>query len=185
MDSLDQQKYNEYRKKRVKLLKRLIILIIGFFIVMPNIMCIVLFAKLNKTNKTLDNIYSKVSTLENINYVGEFSQTINSNYGSKYTLGVSSSATNGKFAIVKNDAGNYVQINEGTTVKINIKGSLGVGSVLTIEAYPGQSNYTVNGEEVGDLYQYTLTQEDFTKGYVELVATSTAYLYSISITKIK
>ena len=33
---------------------------------MPNIMCIVLFAKLNKTNKTLDNIYSKVSTLENI-----------------------------------------------------------------------------------------------------------------------
>ena len=66
MDSLDQQKYNEYRKKRVKLLKRLIILIIGFFIVMPNIMCIVLFAKLNKTNKTLDNIYSKVSTLENI-----------------------------------------------------------------------------------------------------------------------
>lgn len=125
------------------------------------------------------------STLENINYVGEFSQTINSNYGSKYTLGVSSSATNGKFAIVKNDAGNYVQINEGTTVKINIKGSLGVGSVLTIEAYPGQSNYTVNGEEVGDLYQYTLTQEDFTKGYVELVATSTAYLYSISITKMK
>ena len=66
MDSLDAQKYNEYRKKRVKLLKRLIILIIGFFIVMPNIMCIVLFAKLNKTNKTLDNIYSKVSTLENI-----------------------------------------------------------------------------------------------------------------------
>lgn len=66
MDSLDQQKYNEYRKKRVKLLKRLIILVIGFFIVMPNIMCIVLFAKLNKTNKTLDNIYSKVSTLENI-----------------------------------------------------------------------------------------------------------------------
>ena len=66
MDSLDQQKYNEYRKKRVKLLKRLIILVIGFFIVMPNIMCIVLFFKLNKTNKTLDNIYSKVSTLENI-----------------------------------------------------------------------------------------------------------------------
>ena len=66
MDSLDQQKYNEYRKKRVKLLKRLIIMVIGFFIVMPNIMCIVLFAKLNKTNKTLDNIYSKVSTLENI-----------------------------------------------------------------------------------------------------------------------
>ena len=66
MDSLGQQKYNEYRKKRVKLLKRLIILVIGFFIFMPNIMCIVLFAKLNKTNKTLDNIYSKVSTLENI-----------------------------------------------------------------------------------------------------------------------
>jgi hypothetical protein len=122
------------------------------------------------------------STLENINYEGN-SGTINCNYGSKYTLDVD--ATSGKFATVKNDAGNYVQINAGTTVKIKIKSSLGVGSVLTIEAYPGQSNYTVNGEEVGDLYTYTLTQEDFTKGYVELVATSTAYLYSISITKIK
>ncbi|MCR4696981.1 MAG: polysaccharide deacetylase [Lachnospiraceae bacterium] len=66
MDSLDQQKYYEFRKKRVKLLKRLIILVIGFFIVMPNIMCIVLFSKLNKTNKTLENIYSKISILENI-----------------------------------------------------------------------------------------------------------------------
>ncbi len=66
MDSLDQQKYNEFRKKRVKLLKRLIILVIGFFVVMPNIMCIILFAKLNKTNKTLENIYSKISILENI-----------------------------------------------------------------------------------------------------------------------
>ena len=122
------------------------------------------------------------STLENINYEGN-SGTINCNYGSKYTLDVD--ATSGKFATVKNDAGNYVQINAGTTVKIKIKSSLGVGSVLTIEAYPGQSNYTVNGEEVGDLYQYTLTQEDFTKGYVELVATATAKLYSISISKMQ
>lgn len=66
MDSLDQRKYIEFRKKRVKLLKRLIILVIGLFIVMPNIMCIVLFSKLNKTNKTLENIYSKISILENI-----------------------------------------------------------------------------------------------------------------------
>ena len=66
MDSLDNQKYNEFRKKRVKLIKRLIILVIGFFIVMPNIMCIILFAKLSKTNKTLENIYSKVTAIESI-----------------------------------------------------------------------------------------------------------------------
>ena len=66
MDSENIQKYNEFRKKRVKLIKRLIILVIGFFIVMPNIMCAVLFAKLGKTNKTLDSIYSKISELENI-----------------------------------------------------------------------------------------------------------------------
>lgn len=66
MDSENIQKYNEFRKKRVKLIKRLIILVIGFFIVMPNIMCAILFAKLGKTNKTLDSIYSKISELENI-----------------------------------------------------------------------------------------------------------------------
>lgn len=66
MDSENIQKYNEFRKKRVKLIKRLIILVIGFFIVMPNIMCAILFAKLGKTNKTLDSIYSKISEIENI-----------------------------------------------------------------------------------------------------------------------
>ncbi|MCR4898500.1 MAG: Ig-like domain-containing protein [Acholeplasmatales bacterium] len=140
-------------------------------------------------------IYAKVSydamwdfknnfptTLENVNFEGS-SGTINCNYGSKYKLNVD--ATEGKFAIVKNDAGNYAQIDSGTNVKISFTSSLGVGSVLTIVACPGQSNYTVNGAEVDDLYTYTLTQEDFTKKYVELVATSTASIYSISISKVQ
>ena len=108
------------------------------------------------------------------------------NIYSNYTLIKLSidASDSGKFSVVKNDTGNYVQINQGTIVTIPV-GKVGEGSVITIVAYPGQSAYTVNGKDVDDLCEYIVTQEDITKGYVELIATGTAYLYSISMTKLK
>ena len=42
------------------------------------------------------------------------------------------------------------------------------------------TNGTGTGELINDTY--TVTADDVTRGYVEIVATSTAYLYSITLT---
>ncbi len=93
-------------------------------------------------------------------------------------------ATNGKFAWCASQDGNYMQFNSGTIIKVPV-GKVGVGAVLTVVAFPGQSYYTVAGQEVDDLCEYTITQEDVTRGYVEIVSTGNAYIYSISCTKMK
>ena len=55
--------------------------------------------------------------------------------------------------------------------------------MITVVSYPGQSNYTVGGVNgTTDTDTYTVTADDVTRGYVEIVATSTAYLYSITLT---
>ena len=90
----------------------------------------------------------------------------------------------GKFQY--NSAG-YVQINLNTTVKVPVNKA---GKQLIVVSYSGQSNYTigtgdgqVTADTSTDIDTYTVTEADVTVGYVEIVATNTGYIYSISLTR--
>lgn len=86
-------------------------------------------------------------------------------------------STGGKLAY---NASGYAQFNAGTVIKVPVKNA---GSTLTVVSYPGQYKYTVGGTDASDnTTEYTVTSDDVTTGYVEIAATATGYLYSISLT---
>ena len=79
----------------------------------------------------------------------------------------------------------YAQFNNGTIIKVPV---VNVGSVITVVSYSGQSNYTIGSGEgqipadtSTDTDVYTVKATDVEKGYVEIIATSTAYIYSITL----
>lgn len=74
----------------------------------------------------------------------------------------------------------YAQFNANTTIQVPVKNA---GDVVTVVSYPGQSNYTVGGEDATgqNTFEYTAKASDATKKYVEIVPTKTAYLYSITV----
>lgn len=99
------------------------------------------------------------------------------------SLTVDATCTNGKLAY---NASGYAQFNSGTIIKVPVKN---VGSVITVVAYRGQSKYTIgSGDNMiaadtsTDTDVYTVTEADVTAGYVEIIATGGAYIYSISLT---
>lgn len=64
MESNENNNYNEFRKKRVKLIKRLIVFTMVFFIALPNVFCLALLGLMYKTNKNLNNISNELSILK-------------------------------------------------------------------------------------------------------------------------
>lgn len=85
-------------------------------------------------------------------------------------------ATNGKFSAGSN---NYAQFNQGTVLHVPVKSA---NDVVTVKSYPGQYNYTVGGvAATADVTTYNANSADVEKGYVEIIATSTAYVYSIQV----
>lgn len=77
------------------------------------------------------------------------------------------------------NASGYAQFNNGTIIKVPVRHE---GDKVTIEAYPGQYNYTVAGTAASaNTTNYVVTKEDAGKGYIEIVATNTAYINSISV----
>lgn len=80
-------------------------------------------------------------------------------------------ATSGKLATRGNDA----QFNSGTIIKVPVN----IGSVVKVVSYPNYHNYTVDGTAASD-DTTEITSEK--AGYIEIVATGGAYLYSISAT---
>ena len=85
-------------------------------------------------------------------------------------------ATNGKFSAGSN---NYAQFNQGTVLQVPVKSA---NDVVTVKSYPGQYNYTVGGvAATADVTTYNANSADVEKGYVEIIATSTAYVYSIQV----
>ena len=74
----------------------------------------------------------------------------------------------------------YAQFNQNTTIQVPVKNA---GDVVTVVSYPGQSSYTVGGEDATgqNTFEYTAKASDATKKYVEIVPTKTAYLYSITV----
>ncbi|MCR4919983.1 MAG: pectin esterase [Prevotella sp.] len=78
------------------------------------------------------------------------------------------------------NASGYAQFNKNTEIDVPVGNA---GDVVTVVSYPGQSNYTVGGTDATgqNTFSYTAKSADATKGYVPVVATATAYLYSIKV----
>lgn len=78
------------------------------------------------------------------------------------------------------NASGYAQFNQNTCIDVPVNSE---GDVVTVVSYPGQSKYTVGGQDATgqNTFVYTATGVDAMKGYVEVIATATAYLYSIKV----
>ena len=80
------------------------------------------------------------------------------------------------------NASGYAQFNTNTTIQVPVKNK---GDEVTVVSYPGQSNYTVGGEDAAgqNTFTHTATSAEAATGYVEIIPTKTAYIYSISVTQ--
>ncbi len=87
-------------------------------------------------------------------------------------------ATSGKLSA--GEGKDYAQMNATTAIRVPV---VSTNDVVTITSYPGQYNYTVGGSAASaNETVHTATVAEVTQGYVEIVATSTAYLYSVVAT---
>ncbi len=74
----------------------------------------------------------------------------------------------------------YAQFNQGTVLRVPVEKA---GDVVTVTSYPGQYKYNVGGTAAtADVTEHVATTGEGAKGYVEVIATSTAYLYCITST---
>lgn len=90
-------------------------------------------------------------------------------------------SSNGKLASVTNNGTPYVQFNQNTILKIPVTSTR---DEINIVSYSGQYNYKIGGTAAdANSFSYTANLTDVGNGYVEVVATSTAYLYSIELVK--
>ncbi len=64
MDSNDNLQYNEFRKKRIKAFKRIILAALGFFIALPNVLCIFIIVTMHKTNSSIDSLSNELNLLK-------------------------------------------------------------------------------------------------------------------------
>ena len=78
------------------------------------------------------------------------------------------------------NASGYAQFNSGTVLQIPV---ISASDVVTVVSYPGQSKYTVGGEDATgqNTFTHTATMDEAQQGYVEVIATATAYLYSLKV----
>ena len=78
------------------------------------------------------------------------------------------------------NASGYAQFNTNTTIQVPVKNK---GDEVTVVSYPGQSNYTVGGEDAAgqNTFTHTATSAEAATGYVEIIPTKTAYIYSIKV----
>lgn len=84
-------------------------------------------------------------------------------------------ATSG--ALKTRSANGDAQFNNGTKIQVPVSS----GSVVTIVSYPSYHNYTIAGTAASaDTHTYTASSS----GYVEIISTATAYLFSISVTNV-
>ena len=84
-------------------------------------------------------------------------------------------ASKGKLKQRDSDA----QFNENTIIRVPVKTS---GDEVTVTSYPGYHAFTIAGVAAeADETTYTATGSDASDGFVEVVATGSAYLYSIKV----
>ena len=84
-------------------------------------------------------------------------------------------ATQGKLKGRTSDA----QFNTGTILQIPVKSAK---DVVTVTTYPNYHNLTVGGKAAtADVTEYNATSSEVAKGYVEVVATGSCYLYQVKV----
>ena len=97
--------------------------------------------------------------------------------GSTITLTVDAT-NNGK---LYSRGGGDAQFNNGTIIKVPVKST---ADVVTVTSYPNYHYYTVGGSEAdADTYAHTAKASEVSAGFVQIIATNTAYLFSISVTQ--
>ena len=86
-------------------------------------------------------------------------------------------ATNGKlYCVGRNNA----QFNEGTKLQVPVKSTR---DIVVVENYPNFQGYTIGGvAATADVNEHRATTDEVAKGYVEIVATASGYLYSVQVT---
>ena len=73
------------------------------------------------------------------------------------------------------------QFNNGTVIQVPVKNK---GDQVVVVSYPNYHYYTIGGiNAAADTETYEAKQSDATNGYVEIVSTGSAYLYSITVTQ--
>ena len=114
------------------------------------------------------------ASIVDVNIQGEKTETVASD-----VKGIEMTVISNGGKLQYNPSG-YAQFNVNTTLQIPVKNA---GDIVAIVSYPGQSNYTVGGEDATGKndFEYTAKAGDATKGYVEIIATSTAYIYAIKV----
>ena len=134
-----------------------------------------------KTTATWDFKNTNPSTLADVNFWQNTGSVVSSD--GETSMYVDASVTQGKLAYVTNGDNHYAQMNNGTKLQIPVQS---VNDVVTIVAFPGQYKYTVSGvAAVADETVHKATMKDVAQGYVEIVATATAYFYSIDLIQYK
>jgi hypothetical protein len=93
-------------------------------------------------------------------------------------------ATSGAYVKLQynpNSGNAYAQFNTNTAIRIPVSST---SEILTVVSFPGQYNYTVGGDAAtSNTTVHNITAAEVTVGYTEIIATSTAYLYSITLEK--
>lgn len=89
-------------------------------------------------------------------------------------------AVSGSYVKLQYNNSGYAQFNPNTAIRVPVTSS---EDVVTVVSYPGQSNYTVGGEDATgkNTFIHTATSSEVNKGHVEIIATATAYIYSITV----
>lgn len=87
-------------------------------------------------------------------------------------------ATNGKLKGRDTNA----QFNTGTILQVPIKSAK---DIVTVTSYPGCHNYTIGGvAATEDATDHKATTAEVAKGYVEVVATGSCYLYNVKVVQV-
>lgn len=87
-------------------------------------------------------------------------------------------ATKGKLKGRDTDA----QFNAGTILQVPVKSAK---DIVTVTSYPGSHNYTIGGvAATEDATDHKATTAEVAKGYVEVVATASCYLYNVKVVQV-
>lgn len=95
------------------------------------------------------------------------------------SLFVNAPTTDQKLAY--NSGASSAQCNNGTIIQVPVNST---SDIVTITSFPNYHYYTIAGNAAtADLTSYKASDEDVAQKYVEIIATSTAYIYSITLEK--
>ena len=119
------------------------------------------------------------STMADVNIQGTDASGIVPSNVEGINMNVSAAVSGTNIKLQYNSQG-YAQFNQNTKLQIPVKST---NDVVTVVSYPGQSNYTIGGEDAKgqNTFNHKATLEEVQSGFVNIIASSTAYLYSIQV----